>query len=414
MDRALDPQDIRKRQWRRGGAIAAILAIVAFALSLLLGWVRPSVNRSTIRIATVTRGPLAVTLEGAGTVVPSFEQVVSSPVEARVMRVLRQPGASLHRGDPIVELDLSQTRLELQRIEQQLAQKRNEAQRGQLVAAGSVAMLQRQMEQKKLDLTMLHYRAEQNRKLRSEGLVSEDVAREAAVAEQKADIEVRQLEAQIAEALRTAAVDTGSNALERDILEREREQAAHQMELATMRADRDGVLTWVTPQEGVTMRRGDVVARISDLATLRVRGTISDVHAASLRSGLPVDIKAESGVYRGRIASVDPTAAEGTVTFLVDLDDARVPLHNKQRVDLYVITDQRSSVLKVKRGSFADSGALTQLFVVRGDDAIRQRVRLGAIGYDEVEIVEGVREGDVVITSDMRDYEQMKEVRIRK
>lgn len=413
MDRALNPEEIRNRRLRKGIIIGGSLVAVLVALSLVVGWVQPGVRRSAIRTATVTRGPLEVTLEAGGVVVPSFEQSISSPVEARVLRVVRQPGTVVHRGDEIVQLDLSQLRLELEKVEQELQQKAAEAERSRFVAEGDVASLQRQMEQRKLDLAMLHFRAEQNRKLRLEGLVSEDVAREADIAEKKAEIEVRQLDAQIVQSRRSAGVDNGSNALSITLLQRERDEARRQMEVATMRADRDGVLTWVTPEEGVTVRRGDVVARIANLERLRVQGSISDVHAKSVRAGLAVRVKGESGTFTGRIASVDPSATDGVVKFYVDLDDPTAALHNKQRVDLFIVASERNSVLKVRRGAFVDTGMLTPVFVVRGSTATRHSVRLGAIGYDEVEVLSGLQEGDVVITSDMKDYEQMTEVRIR-
>jgi HlyD family secretion protein len=413
MDRPLTAEDIRNRRLRKGTLLGVSALALVVTLVLLAGWAQPGVRRSAIQTATVTRGRLEVTVEAAGVVVPSFEQSVSSPVEARVLRVLRQPGTVVRSGDELVQLDLSQLRLELEKVEQQLAQKQNEAARARVVSEGDVASMRRQIEQRKLDFAMLHYRAEQNRKLRNEGLVSEDVLRESEVAEKKAEIEVRQLEAQIAQLRRTAGVDDGSNALSRQMLERERAEAARQMELATARADRDGVLTWVTPEEGVTVRRGDVLARIANLDRLRVQGSISDVHAKNIRAGLPVRVKGGSETYGGHIASVDPSASDGVVKFFVDLDDPRAPLHNKQRVDVFVVSSDRPSTLKVRRGYFADSGEIAQVFVLEGDRAVRHRVRLGAIGYDEVEVLEGLQAGDVVITSDTKEYETIKQVRIR-
>jgi HlyD family secretion protein len=50
---------------------------------------------------------------------------------------------------------------------------------------------------------------------------------------------------------------------------------------------------------------------------------------------------------------------------------------------------------------------------VRGDRAVRTKVRLGISGVDEYEVAEGLEPGDEVIISDMRDYARASEVLLR-
>src|SRR4029078_2853972 len=57
--------------------------------------------------------------------------------------------------------------------------------------------------------------------------------------------------------------------LDAQVLAQERGATAGQLELGTARADRDGVVTWVVPQDGATIPRGAPVARI---ATMSSRG----------------------------------------------------------------------------------------------------------------------------------------------
>ena len=57
------------------------------------------------------------------------------------------------------------------------------------------------------------------------------------------------------------------------------------------RSDQDGVLTWVLPEVGATVRKGDVLARVADLSAYRVVATISDVHASKLAAGMRTHVK---------------------------------------------------------------------------------------------------------------------------
>ena len=79
-------------------AIALPLAGLAAVLVLLPGWIRPSVSRSRIRTAIVTAGPIESVITASGTVAPEIERVLSSPLDARVLRVLKRPGTSVEAG----------------------------------------------------------------------------------------------------------------------------------------------------------------------------------------------------------------------------------------------------------------------------------------------------------------------------
>ena len=123
------------------------------------------------------------------------------------------------------------------------------------------------------------------------------------------------------------------------------------------RSDRDGVLTWVVPEIGATLRRGDVLARVADLSSFRVVATISDVHASRLSAGMPARVKVDDATtITGTVSSVDPRIENGVVRFWVELDAAGHPkLRNNLRVDVYAVTGGKTNVLQVRRGSLGDA-----------------------------------------------------------
>jgi HlyD family secretion protein len=390
------------------------LGLVVAVLILLPGWLRPSVAREQVRTGTVDRGPVEGIVEASGTVVPAFEGVISSPVEARVEKVLKRPGDLVKAGDPILALDTSTARLDLGKIEDQLAKKANEQQQLRITLEKSLNDLRGQIEAQKLDVEASGYRAEQNRKLRAEGLVSETTFKASEVEAKKAQIQLAQLQAAVEEARRSTAAQLQGVELDLATLRKERDDAQRLLDLATTRSDRSGVLTWVVPQEGATVRRGDVIARIADLDSFRVEGTVSDVHSSSLHPGQPVRVKLDDQTLDGHLASIDPTIENGAVKFKVDLADARNPkLRNALRVDVLVVTDARSSALRVPKGPFAQGGQTEEVFVVQGDHAVRRRVRLGLTGYEFYEVLDGLAPGEVVIVSEMKDYTHLEKVDLK-
>ena len=80
-------------------------------------------------------------VEASGTVVPAFARALSSPIEARVLRIRKRPGAVVRQGDAILELDTSATRLDLERLEDRLAHKANEEEQARLNLAKSLTDL---------------------------------------------------------------------------------------------------------------------------------------------------------------------------------------------------------------------------------------------------------------------------------
>jgi HlyD family secretion protein len=414
MDRPLDPAIRRQKVIKR--ALFAILgfAMVVLAVAAARSWITPSVSRKSIRTAIVDVGPVEATLTASGTAVPEFEQVLSSPVDARVLRIPKRPGAELHKGDAILELDVSPSVLALEKLNEQLAIKENQQGQRKLELENKLIDLQGQINVKTLDLKSYELKAAQQRQLRQAGLSSQDELRKAEVLEEKTRIELKQLESSKTNAERATQSQLEGLALEIHILQKERTEAQRQLELATTKADRDGVLTWVVAEEGATVRKGDVIARLADLSSFRVEATVSDIHASRLRIGMPVKIRVNEQDYlEGSVSNILPTIKEGVVTFFVSLADrSNRLLRSNLRVDVFIVTDRQQRALRIKRGAFAGGAGQQDVFVIRGGVALRTPVRLGLASFDYYEVVEGLAEGDEVIISDMRDYARLKQVKV--
>jgi HlyD family secretion protein len=194
----------------------------------------------------------------------------------------------------------------------------------------------------------------------------------------------------------------------------EASEAERLLRLAALRAERDGVVTWTLTEEGGTIQRGEAVARVADLTSFRVDATLSDVHARSVAIGQPVVVRAADDQSAGTVSNVLPKVENGVMTIQVALANSRNPLlRSNLRVDVLIITARKSRVLRLARGPFADGAGAREAFVVRGASAVRTSVELGLASFDHFEVVKGLAEGDEVIVSDMRNYQHLKEVRLR-
>jgi len=387
------------------------VALFGFGPRLL----RPTLARDDIRTAVVEAGAVEATLSATGTVVPEVEHVLSSPIDARVLRVHLKPGARVEPGTTILDLDVAESRLALEKLAEQVHLKRNEERQKRLALDRTLAELKSRAALAAIDAKSYRIKLDQVTRLRASGLVSDDDVREAQVSLEKAELGLADARAAIANTESAHAAELEGLDLETAMLAKERDQAARQLELATARADRGGVLTWVVEEEGAAVRRGDVLARIADLSSFRVLTTLSDVHAQRVAVGMParVLVNGES-TLAGRVSRILPTIKDGVMTLVVALEDKSSPLlRSNLRVDVFVVTARRASALRVRRGPFASAEGEHDVFVVRGDRAVRQRVRIGLVSFEYVEVKEGLFAGDEVIVSDMRDYAHLSEVRLK-
>ncbi|HEY0159975.1 MAG TPA: HlyD family efflux transporter periplasmic adaptor subunit [Thermoanaerobaculia bacterium] len=413
MDREIAPGERRRQLVRRIVKVVVALAAAAFCLAATVRWLRPSLDRRALQTARVERGVVEATLDANGTVVPLVEQVVSSPVEARVLRVGRRAGDRVKTGDELLTLDTAATQLEAARLADQVAQRESASAELALKLDETIASLRAQIEQKKLDAQIFRYTADQRAKLRSEGLIAEQDALAAAASAKKSEIELRGLEEALTRALRSRDVQLAGSRAEVEMARREREESRRQVELAMLRADRDGVLTSIVNEVGATIRRGDILARIADLSSYRVEATISDIHAARLAAGMRARVLLDGVRIDGTIDSVDPRIVDGVAKFFVTLDEpSHARLRNNLRVDVEVVTGRRSNALLVRRGALGRTAA-THAFVIRGDEAVRVPARFGLAGRETIEVVEGLEPGDEVVISDMSDYDELTTIRLK-
>lgn len=414
MDRTIDTTTLRLRIARRIAVAIGLVLLVAAGLVFLPRFIKPTLARTRIRTAKVTSGPIEAVVTASGNVVPELEQVLSSPIDARILKIHKRPGATVRQGEPILTLDVSQSELALERIKQQIELKQNQQAKAKLDLETTLNTLRGQLEVKTLDYKSFKANTLRQRALFDSGLLSKEKLGEAELAEQKAESELRQLEASIATARKSTDTQIAGLALEMKTLAKEREEAARQLELATTKADRDGVLTFVVAEEGATVAKGAVLARLADLRSFRVDATVSDVHAARLTAGMPVTVKINDRMMKGSIATIDPTITNGVITVRVALAEQPADLlRSNLRVDVLIAVERKNEALRVKKGPFAGAQSVKDVFVVNGDRAVKRPVKLGIASFDELEILSGLSEGDEIIVSDMTEFQHLAEITLK-
>jgi HlyD family secretion protein len=374
----------------------------------------PSVASSAVYFGTVKRGPMVREVRGAGQLVPEEIRWITTTATGRVENVVIHPGASVKPGTVI--LQLSNPDLKQQVGDADLAVKAAVA---QLENARSGLKTTRMSQEMAVANALGAYELAQsdfeaNKQLFAQGLVAElqFKQKEAAVKVQKNNLELarKQLESAIETEKSQLAPQEASVSQARARYD----QLARQLDGLVVKSDMSGVLQVVSVEVGQQVGPGTNLARVSDPARLKAQIRISETQMRDLSAGQLAKIDTRSGIVRGKVTRIDPASQGGTVGVDVTFDE---PLPQgarpDQSVDGVVELERLENVLFVESPTFGQENSTISLFKMQADnEAVRTPVKLGRRSVQYVEVLEGLREGDRVILSDMSAYENNDRVRL--
>jgi multidrug resistance efflux pump len=181
-------------------------------------------------------------------------------------------------------------------------------------------------------------------------------------------------------------------------------------------AGADGVLQDFDLEVGQWVQAGTTLARVAQPDRLKAELRIPQTQARDVQVGQAAFIDTRRDTIPGRVRRVDPNVQGGSVLVEVTLEGdlpagARPDLNIEGMIEL----ERLSDVLHVGRPTYGQSHSTVGLFRVvdGGNAAERVPVQLGRSSVNQIEVVEGLQDGDVIILSDMSRYDDMDRVRIR-
>jgi HlyD family secretion protein len=404
---------------RRRFAYALGGLVLLVGASVGIGRLRPAapaVERATVWMDTVRRGPMLREVFGQGRLVPVEIRWIAARNDAQVVRVLVTPGSAVQADTVLVELANSELELAALEAERQLSQAEAE-----LVNLGASLQAQ-ELAQESVVATLTSDLADAARHARAD----EELAKKGFLSELERGQTLgreRELTGRLDfERKRLGAVSHGSRAQ----LEAQKAQIGrlrsiaefrrHELEGLSMRAGVDGVLQELALERGQSVAAGALLAKVVRPDRLKAEIRIPETQASDLQIGQGAIIDTRNGVVAGRVTRIDPAAQAGAVRVDVTFDG---PLPPGARPDLNVEgtieLERLENVLFIKRPAVGAPGTNASLFRLEADGSHAQRaaVKLGRSSRENVEILAGLSEGERVILSDLSQWEEVDRIRLR-
>jgi HlyD family secretion protein len=396
-------------------AVAAILVIAGGVGVMRMAPAAPTVDGGPLWFDNVQRGELVREVRGSGTLVPVDTAWIPASTDGRVARILLRPGAEVEADAVILELEnpalvqeVVDTRLLLEGAEARLRKADADATTALLTQEANVAKTEADYEEAKAD-------AEADASLLGDGLVSE-------LQHRRSSSRAKSLQVQVA--AERKRLDVGQRMRPQQIAEQQAEVSRmrallglkqEQLGQLRVRAGMKGVLQAVPVEVGSQVTAGTNVARVADPGQLKAQVRVPETQVRDVQFGQVARVDTRNGFAEGRVSRIDPAAISGTVlvdiTFVGDLPRGARP---DLSVDGIIEIERLANVLYMARPSNGQEGGTISVFRMAGDGmAERRQVRLGKGSVRHIQIIDGLREGERVVLSDMSAWDQVDRLQIK-
>ncbi len=164
----------------------------------------------------------------------------------------------------------------------------------------------------------------------------------------------------------------------------------------------DGIMDARLVSPGQFVSRGDRLSTLVSVDPLKLEFAIPERYAAMVREGLRVDFSVTaypSRRFQGEIYFVSPLVDEATRTLNVRANVANKD--NTLKAGMFANLDlsfSQDEVITVSEAALINRGNIVQVFTVEEDKAFLKEVQIGSRRNGRVVIVDGLKEGETVVT----------------
>lgn len=365
------------------------------------------VDARTISVGTVARGEFNDYIRVTGQVQP-ITTVQLSPLEAGIVeRLVVEEGASVRKGDVLVELSNTSLTLEILNSEAELAEKQN-------ILRNTLISMEQEKLTLRLDKVQLDLDVERKRRTwqQNEELYRSNLIAREEWLQSKEDYELAakkrelNIERQVQDSLyRTMQVEQMEDNLAN--MKRNMQLIRERIDNLRVKSPIDGEVGLLDVVLGQSVTSGQKIGQVNDLSDYKVEAEIDESYIDRVRAGLDATFERQDTAFTMRLRKVYPEVRNGQ--FRADFTFVGAHPRNirsGQTYYLHLELGQPTDAVIIPRGSFYQSTGGAWIYVVapEGDRAYKRRIRIGRQNPQYYEVLEGLEPGERVIVSGYENY----------
>jgi membrane fusion protein (multidrug efflux system) len=197
------------------------------------------------------------------------------------------------------------------------------------------------------------------------------------------------------------AYDVAKNNYQRSVAVKEEIQA--RLDKTVIRAPFPGIVGLRQVSPGAYLKKGDDIARLENIASIKLDFRVPEVYASQVKVGQAVAIRLDAfptEAFTGRIFAMEPMVDERTRTMLLRarVNNQGFKLKPGMFVRVALTLETRQNAILVPEPAIWPQGQESYVYRVVDDKALLTKIEIGQRRPGEVEVVAGLSPGDVVIT----------------
>lgn len=414
MDRVIEKKQLPVRLV----ALVGVVLVAGAAAWYLFG---PGGGRSLVidnsRVVTskVERGVFEDFIPIRGQVTPRQTVYLDAIEGGRVDEKLVEDGALVSAGDLLVVLSNTQLQLSVTQNEAMVTEQLNNMRTIELQLEQNRLAHKRNLVEIDYQITRLERQEARLANLDDAGVAAksqlEDAGDELEYYRNRRDVtlESQATDARLQETQLEFLKTTGAQ------LEQSLAFARKNLDALNVRAPVDGKLSGLDLEVGQSIQRGGRLGQIDDPDNFKLRASIDEFYLSRVDIGQSATLDRPGTRYEMTVSKIYPQVNNGQ--FEIDLlfgDDQPEGIRRGQTLQARLTLGDATEALLIPNGAFYQDTGGNWMFVVNeaGTEAVRRPVRLGRRNSRTIEVLEGLEEGEVVVTSPYSSFKQMDRLRL--
>lgn len=385
--------------------IIAALVVVAVGAIVLISVRRAGRQKgTTVYVEAARQEALGQVVKASGEIDPRLKVNISAHVVGKIEKLFVEEGDRIEKGQPFLRLEQEAFIAERDRWAAQLRRAETEVRQSQVSLADSRLKLDRA------------------KRLETEGIITREQLESSQLAETSAELHLQDS--------REAVEQAQANLVKaRDDLSKTTIYAPLSGRVVKLNAEEGEVVV-----SGTMNNAGSVIGIIADLSEILANVDVDETEIVEIRPGQPATVQVDAvrnRTYHGHVVEIGSSGfnkpAQPDVTFFdveILLDDPTEDLRPSMSLRAQIQTRPAASTLvvpiqavvqreapkgKKAEQNDANDDEISVVFVIQDGKAHQRPVRSGISDETHVEILEGLKAGDQVVTGPYRALRDLKD-----
>lgn len=388
-------------------ALGLLLLFVVYQLIFATSVSTFRTEKDKLSVAQVLQGKFDDYITINGNVAPIATIYMDAYEGGRVSEKLIEEGATVKKGDIILKLENMNLYEQILASESNLALKQNDLRSTKLTFDSRQVEGRKSLATASYDLQRLKRNFDQNQALFDDELISKEE-----YLLSKENFELSQKQYEIVK-LQTVNDDelrkTSLTGLDSDLARMQKTlgMVYQRLDHLNVRAPADGQLGFLDAEIGQNISQGQRIGQINVLTDYKIEADIDEHYIDRIKRDLVAILERNGNEYPLRLRKVYPEVRNGK--FKVDLvftENKPETIRTGQSYNIKLQLGESSDALLLPKGSFFQSTGGQWIFVVdaNGGEALRRSIRIGKQNSRYYEVLEGLRDGEKVITSNYDSF----------